>query len=153
MRVNSFRDFADFRPSFRCASMLILRRLLQPTAAALALSVRAKPPHRPTDDDPWVAALDQPHTPQLRPRPRGRFAPYSSLGSPLSTRPKSRRRVHLARIPSGRAKLSKCIGRGWGVGSGADDEHEPCLPSGGRESVGRGSGIARSEWSGSPVGP
>jgi hypothetical protein len=44
-------------------------------------------------------------------------------------------------------------GEGGVVGSGADDKHEPCLPSGGRESVGRGSGIARSEWSGSPVGP
>ena len=35
-------------------------------------------------------------------------------------------------------ELSKCIGRWWGLGSAADDEHEPCLPSGGGESDGRG---------------
>jgi hypothetical protein len=35
-------------------------------------------------------------------------------------------------------ELSECIGRVWGLVSEADDEHEPCLPSGGGESDGRG---------------
>ena len=35
-------------------------------------------------------------------------------------------------------ELSECIGREWGLVSEADDEHEPCLPSGGGESDGRG---------------
>lgn len=113
--------------------------ILRPAAAAFAFPTRAAPSHPPAGDHRVVAPRicrtstdtrrwpgDDRHpgsTPRFRHWLRHRFIAPSPVGSSATqTTPQ---------------ELSECIGRWWGLVSGADDEHEPCLPSGGRESNGR----------------
>ena len=124
--------------------------ILRPAAAAWAFPTSADPSYPPDGDHRVVAPRicltstdtrrwpgdDQPPVPRLAPTPVHR----SETGRDF-------RDTYCS------TELSECIGRGWGLVSGADDEHEPCLPSGGCESNGRSGRCVGLGWLCGTTGP
>ena len=150
MWVGSFWNFADFCRSLGCGDSFSRGPILRPVAAALAFPTRADQSHPSAGDHRVAAARICCTSTKTRRWPRDDRLPVPPWApAPVHRSEPGRNFAGIQRA----MELSECIGRARGLVSEANDEHEPCLPSGGGESDGRGSGIARSEWSGSSVGP
>ena len=129
-----FLDFCGFLPCVGVTQLLGSRTNSPTGVYRVGFRFHAGHPHQVTDDNSVLA-------------PKNCCTNTSTRRCPRNDRPPVPGPVHHAEPDRDFAdtqpatelsvELSECIGWGWGLGLGADDEHEPCLPSGGRESNGR----------------